>query len=63
MKSPLVDVLAILMCILLVVLVGQYYIHKKAAENVVIEYPKVTDNKVLQKSEPTMFEQAVKVTE
>lgn len=33
MKSPLVDVLAILMCILLVVLVGQYYIHKKQAEN------------------------------
>lgn len=33
MKSPLVDIAAILMCILLVVLVGQYYIHKKASEN------------------------------
>lgn len=33
MKSPLVDVAAILMCMLLVVLVGQYYIHKKAVEN------------------------------
>lgn len=33
MKSPLVDVAAILMCMLLVVLVGQYYIQKKAVEN------------------------------
>ena len=33
MKSPLTDIAAILMCILLVVLVGQYYIHKKASEN------------------------------
>lgn len=29
MKSPLVDVAAILMCMLLIVLIGQYYIHKK----------------------------------
>lgn len=33
MKSPLTDIAAILMCMLLVVLVGQYYIHKKAVEN------------------------------
>lgn len=33
MKPPLVDIAAILMCMLLVVLVGQYYIHKKAAKN------------------------------
>ena len=33
MKSPLVDVAAILMCAALVVLIGQYYIHKKQAEN------------------------------
>lgn len=33
MKLPLVDIAAILMCMLLVVLVGQYYIHKKAVEN------------------------------
>lgn len=33
MKSPLTDIAAILMCMLLVVLVGQYYIHKKAAKN------------------------------
>lgn len=33
MKLPLVDVAAILMCMLLVVLVGQYYIHKKAVGN------------------------------
>lgn len=33
MKSPIVDIAAILMCMLLVILVGQYYIHKKAVEN------------------------------
>ena len=33
MKSPLTDIAAILMCMLLVVLVGKYYIHKKAAKN------------------------------
>ena len=33
MKSPLIDIAAILMCMLLVILVGQYYIHKKAVEN------------------------------
>lgn len=33
MKSPLTDIAAILMCMLLVILVGQYYIHKKSAEN------------------------------
>lgn len=33
MKDPLIDIAAILMCMLLVVLVGQYYIHKKAAKN------------------------------
>lgn len=33
MKSPLVDIAAILMCVALIVLIGQYYIHKKASEN------------------------------
>lgn len=32
MKSPLIDVAAILMCILMVVGIGQYYIHKKEKE-------------------------------
>jgi type II secretory pathway predicted ATPase ExeA len=32
MKNPLVDVAAILICILAVVLIGQYYIHKKDKE-------------------------------
>lgn len=31
-KNPLVDVTAILMCAALIVLIGQYYIHKKQAE-------------------------------
>lgn len=33
MKSPLVDVAAILMCAAIIVLIGQYYIHKRAVEN------------------------------
>lgn len=32
MKNPLIDVAAILMCILMVVGIGQYYIHKKEKE-------------------------------
>lgn len=37
MKSPLVDVAAILMFALLIVLIGQYYIHKK--QNDVFQVP------------------------
>lgn len=34
MKSPLVDVAAILLCILAVVVIGQYYIAKKDKETI-----------------------------
>lgn len=61
MKSPLVDVLAILMCMLLVVLVGQYYIHKKAAKNNSLhQIEKRVELKVDKKQ---TFESLVKVTE
>jgi len=62
MKSPLVDVLAILMCMLLVVLVGQYYIHKK--QNEVFQIPsKLMEAPVKQKVDMSRFETKVKVTE
>ncbi len=61
MKSPLVDVIAILMCMLLVVLVGQYYIHKKAVENNSLhQIEKRVELKVDKKQ---TFESLVKVTE
>jgi hypothetical protein len=57
MKSPIVDVAAILICILAVVVLGQYYIHKKedkgSIENV------STDNRV----EKFKFETLVKQTD
>ena len=62
MKSPLVDVLAILMCMLLVVLVGQYYIHKK--QNEVFQIPaKLMEAPVKQKVDMSRFETANKRTE
>lgn len=57
MKSPLVDVLAFLMCILMVVAIGQYYIHKKEKE-VVVENTSI-DNRV----DKFKFETVVKTTE
>lgn len=68
MKSPLVDVAAILMCALLIVLIGQYYIHKKQAE--VFQVPsalqkpsKLMETPVKQKVDMSRFQSAVKVTE
>ena len=62
MKSPLVDIAAILMCMLLVVLVGQYYIHKKQSE--VLQVPsKVMEAPVKEKVDMTKFESANKRTE
>lgn len=64
MKSPLVDVAAILMCALLIVLIGQYYIHKKQAE--VFQVPvKLMEAPVKPKviADKTMFESVVKRTE
>lgn len=61
MKSPLTDIAAILMCMLLVVLVGQYYIHKKAVENNSLhQIEKRVELKVDKKQ---TFESLVKVTE
>lgn len=62
MKSPLVDIAAILMCMLLVVLVGQYYIHKK--QNEVFQVPaKLMEAPVKQKVDMSRFETASKRTE
>lgn len=63
MKSPLVDIAAILMCILLVVLAGQYYIHKK--QNEVFQIPMKVESKseVKQKVDMSRFETASKRTE
>jgi len=57
MKNPLIDVAAILMCMLMVVAIGQYYIHKKEKE-VVVENTSI-DNRV----DKFKFEAAVKTTE
>lgn len=60
MKNPLVDAAAILMCILMVVGIGQYYIHKKEVKNTEVKFEEVsTDNRV----EKFKFESAVKTTE
>lgn len=60
MKSPLIDVAAILMCILMVVGIGQYYIHKKEAKNSEAVFEEVSvDNRV----EKFKFEELVKGTE
>lgn len=66
MKSPLVDIAAILMCMLLVVLVGQYYIHKKAVENnslQQIEKRVELKEQARLKIDMTSFQSAVKRTE
>lgn len=66
MKSPLTDIAAILMCMLLVVLVGQYYIHKKAAKNNSLhEIEKRVELKeqARPKIDMTSFQSAVKRTE
>lgn len=66
MKSPLTDIAAILMCMLLVVLVGQYYIHKKAAKNSSLhEIEKRVELKeqARPKIDLSKFEAAVKHTE
>lgn len=66
MKSPLTDIAAILMCMLLVVLVGQYYIHKKAAKNNSlhqIEKRVELKEQARPKIDMTSFQSAVKRTE
>lgn len=66
MKSPLTDIAAILMCMLLVVLVGQYYIHKKAAKNSSlhqIEKRVELKEQARPKIDMTSFQSAVKRTE
>lgn len=66
MKSPLTDIAAILMCMLLVVLVGQYYIHKKAAKNnslQQIEKRVELKEQARPKIDLSKFEAAVKHTE
>jgi CRISPR/Cas system-associated protein Csm6 len=62
MKSPLVDVTAILMFALLIVLVGQYYIHKK--QNEVFQIPvKLMEEPVKPRVDMSKFQSAVKHTE
>lgn len=62
MKLPLVDIAAILMCMLLVILVGQYYIHKK--QNEVFQVPaKLMEAPVKPKVDMSKFESANKRTE
>lgn len=66
MKSPLIDIAAILMCMLLVVLVGQYYIHKRAVEsNSLHQIEKRVELKeqARPKIDMTSFQSAVKRTE
>lgn len=66
MKSPLIDIAAILMCMLLVVLVGQYYIHKRAVENNSlhqIEKRVKLKEQARPKIDMTSFQSAVKRTE
>lgn len=58
MKSPLVDVCAILICILAVVILGQYYIHKKEEQVVTAE-----DISLDNRTEKFKFETLVKQTE
>lgn len=64
MNRPLIDVLAILICILAVVIIGQYYIAKKDKESL-----QQTEKGVELKTEPrpkidlSRFEAAAKRTE
>lgn len=62
MKNPLVDVAAILICILAVVAIGQYYIAKKDREMSLHQIEKRVELKA-DKKERLTFQQAVKVTE
>lgn len=63
MKSPLTDIAAILMCMLLVILVGQYYIHKKAVENNRLQQIENRVELKAEKKELQTFESLVKITE
>lgn len=64
-KNPLIDIAAILMGMLLVVLVGQYYIQKKAAENNSLHQieKRVELKEARPKIDLSKFEAAVKHTE
>lgn len=64
MKNPIIDIAAILICILAVVLIGQYYIAKKDRENL-----QQIEKRVELKTQPrpkidlSSFEAAAKRTE
>lgn len=60
MKNPLVDVAAILICLLAVVIGRQYFINQKS-ENSLKSVEKKVELRVDKK--PTTFESAVKITE
>lgn len=60
MKNHVVDVAAILMCILMVVGIGQYYIHKKENKGVDVEFQELSSNNRVEKFK---FETIVKETE
>lgn len=60
-KNPLIDIAAILMCMLPVVLVGQYYIHKKAVGNNSLHQIEKCVELKEDKKQP--FESLVKITE
>lgn len=60
MKNPLVDVAAILICLLAIVIGGQYFINQKR-ENSLKSIEKKVELRVDKK--PTTFESAVKTTE
>lgn len=60
MKNPLVDTAAILICLLAVVIAGQYFINQKR-ENSLKNVEKKVELRVNKK--PTTFESAVKTTE
>lgn len=61
-KSPLVDVLAILICLLAVVVLGQYYIHKKDMENNSLQEVEKRVELKTDKKDMSKFESAVKIT-
>lgn len=60
MKNLLVDVAAILMCILMVVGIGQYYMHKKENKGVDVEFEELSSSHRVEKFK---FETTVKETE
>lgn len=62
-NNPLVDVLAILLCLLAVVVLGQYYIHKKAAENISLHQIEKRVELKADKKDMSTFETAMKTTE